>query len=227
MEWVLLRGSLFIGLAPGLGEDRWSPICAVLPAPVKRPICARMLLNIAFLDDATRPPAPKLEGLTEVQRAPGLHLRMVHDHLRDNMKTLGKLIARANAGGVTRAEIEAETDSLAMVSNYRRFGNLCGQHCQIVHTHHSIEDDAIFPALAQQGEAFKAIADRLRAEHVVVHELLERLVDTLNALAAEPTEARYEDAKTIYHALERVLLSHLGYEEDAIGDALGYFGIGG
>ncbi|MDP3494944.1 MAG: hemerythrin domain-containing protein [Hyphomonadaceae bacterium] len=193
----------------------------------KRPICARMLLNIAFLDDATRPPAQKLEGLTEAQRAPGLHLRMVHDHLRDNMKTLGKLIERASSGGVTRAEIAAETDNLAMVSNYRRFGNLCGQHCQIVHTHHSIEDYAIFPALAQQGAAFKAIADRLRAEHVVVHELLERLVDALNALAAEPTEARFEDAKTVYHALERVLLSHLGYEEEAMGDALGYFGIGG
>jgi hypothetical protein len=61
----------------------------------------------------------------------------------------------------------------------------------------------------------------------VVHELLERLVDGLNALAAEPTEARFEDAKTVYQALERVLLSHLGYEEDAMGDALGYFGIGG
>ena len=186
-----------------------------------------MLLNIGFLDDATRPPAPKLEGLTEAQRAPGLHLRMVHDHLRENMKTLGKLIARASAGGVTRAEIAAETGNLDMVANYRRFGNLCGQHCQIVNTHHSIEDYAIFPALSEQGAAFKAIADRLRAEHVVVHELLERLVDALNALAAEPTEARFEDALTVYHALERVLLSHLGYEEEAIGDALGYFGLGG
>ena len=36
----------------------------------------------------------------------------------------------------------------------------------------------------------------------------------------------FEDAKTVYHALERVLLSHLGYEEDAMRDALGYFGIG-
>ena len=37
-----------------------------------------MLLNITFLDDATRPPVQKLEGLTEAQRAPGLHH---HDHL--------------------------------------------------------------------------------------------------------------------------------------------------
>ena len=186
-----------------------------------------MQLNIAFLDDATRPPLQKLEGLTEAQREPGQHLRMVHDHLRHNMITLGKLIERANAGGVSQAEIAAETDGLAMVSNYRRFGNLCGQHCQIVNTHHSIEDYAIFPALAQQGAVFKAIADRLRAEHVVVHELLEHLVDALNALAAEPTPARFEDARTVYHALERVLLSHLGWEEEAMGDALGYFELGG
>lgn len=184
-----------------------------------------MLLNITFLDDATRPPVPKLEGLTDAQRGPGEHLRMIHDHLRDNMVTLGKLIERANAGSVTAAEIAAETGDLAMVANYRRFGNLCGQHCGIVDTHHSIEDHHLFPVLAMQGPAFKAIAERLTAEHVVVHELLERLVTALNALAAEPTPTRFEDAKTVYHALEKVLLSHLGWEEDAMGDALGYFGI--
>ena len=184
-----------------------------------------MLLNIQFLDDATRPPVQKLEGLTPAQREPGNHLRMIHDHLRHNMVTLGKLIERANAGTVTKAEIAAETDSLAMVANYRRFGNLCGQHCQIVDTHHSIEDAHLFPVLAMQSPGFKAIADRLGAEHVVVHELLERLVDALNALAAEPSPSRFEDTKEVYHALERVLLSHLGWEEEAMGDALGYFGI--
>lgn len=184
-----------------------------------------MLLNIDFLDDATRPPLQKLDGLTDDQRGPGEHLRMIHDHLRDNMSTLAKLIERANAGTVTPAQIAAETGDLAMVANYRRFGNLCGQYCQVVHTHHSIEDHHLFPVLAQQSPGFKAIADRLRAEHVVVHELLERLVDALNALASEPSQSRFEDTKTVYHALERVLLSHLNWEEDAMGDALGYFGI--
>ena len=151
---------------------------------------------------------------------------MIHDHLRENMQVLGRLIERASAGAVTPDEIAAETGNLAMVTNYRRFGNLCGQHCQIVNTHHSIEDYAVFPALAEQGEAFRKIADRLRAEHVVVHELLVRLVDALNALAREPGEDNFIAARTVYHALERVLLSHLGYEEDAMGDALGYFEIG-
>ena len=185
-----------------------------------------MLDDIEFMDDATRPPVVRLEGLTAAQKAPGQHLKMIHDHLRDNMETLAVLIRRASEGKVSAAEIDAETSGLTMVHNYRRFGNLCGQHCQIVNTHHSIEDYAIFPALAEQGEAFRKIADRLRAEHVVVHELLVRLVASLNTLAGAPNPDNFEDTKQVYHALERVLLSHLGYEEDAIGDALGYFEIG-
>ena len=185
-----------------------------------------MLLNIAFLDDATRPKPPRLEGLTPAQKAPGQHLRMIHDHLRHNMQTLATLIQRAADGEASPADVAAETGDLAMVANYRRFGNLCGRYCQVVHTHHSIEDQAIFPALAAQSPAYRAIAERLVAEHEVVHELLVRLIDALNDLAAEPSSSRFEDAKTVYHALERVLLSHLGYEEEAIGDALGYFEIG-
>ena len=189
------------------------------------PHLTAMLLDIDFLDDATRPAPIRLEGLTPAQRAPGEHLRSVHDHLRDNMVTLGRLIERAASGGADAAEVTAEAATLAMVSNYRRFGNLCGQHCQIVNMHHSIEDEAIFPSIAAQGAGFAAIADRLRAEHVVVHDLLVRLITALGELATEPGPERFDDTVEIYRALERVLLSHLGYEEEAIGDALGYFGI--
>lgn len=184
-----------------------------------------MIDDIEFLDDATRPPVPKLEGLKPEHKHAGEHLKQVHGHLRDNMKTLRTLIERAAKGDLKAREAEETTAGLEMVANFRRFGNLCGQYCQFVHGHHSLEDQMLFPAIAAQGEAFRKIADRLQAEHVVVHELLMRLVDALNALAAEPTRERFETAKTIYEALERVLLSHLGYEEDAIGDAMGYFGI--
>lgn len=185
-----------------------------------------LLKDIQFLDDATRPPIPDLPGIQEHQRLPGQHLKMIHDHLRHNMVTLGQLIERAAAGSATAADVTAETADLVMVTNYRRFGTLCGQYCQFVHGHHSIEDQAVFPSLAAQSPAFKAISDRLVAEHVVVHQLLERLIDALIALADAPDRQKFDDAVEIYRALEKVLLSHLGYEEEAIGDALGYFEIG-
>jgi hypothetical protein len=185
-----------------------------------------MLDDITFLDDATRPEPPVLEGLTAEQRLPGRHLKMIHDHLRENMEVLGRLIERASEGTLSPDQIAEKTADLTMVANFRRFGTLCGQHCQFVHTHHALEDAYIFPALGQQGDAFRKIAERLRAEHVVVHELLLRLIERLEALAREPTRLRFEAAREVYAALERVLASHLGYEERAMGDALGYFGIG-
>ncbi|WP_404405802.1 hemerythrin domain-containing protein [Pelagibacterium halotolerans] len=184
-----------------------------------------MLLDINFLDDATRPRAPKLENLTSAQRRPGMHLKMIHDHLRQNVTTLRQVVKDTAKGRMSAAEVEKAIDSLEMVSNYRQFGNLCGQHCQIVHAHHSIEDAHIFPALSEKGEAWKKVTDRLMEEHKVVHELLVRLVDALNALAQNPSQENFEAASEINDALGRVLLSHLGYEEESIGDALGYFEI--
>ena len=102
---------------------------------------------------------------------------------------------------------------------------MCGQHCQIVDAHHSIEDAHLFPVLAAISDGYRKVAERLEAEHVVVHDLLERQIDTLNALVREPSASRFADARTVFDALERVLASHLGYEEDQIGDALGYYGL--
>jgi hemerythrin-like domain-containing protein len=196
------------------------------PNPPRHPEPA-MIDDIDFLDDATRPRAPKLEGLTPEQREAGEHLRMIHDHLRDNMRVLRQLIERAAAGKVTAEAVatETETDEMVMLTNFRRFGTLCGQYCQFVHGHHSLEDQAIFPALSAKSEGLRKVSDRLRAEHVVVHELLVRLVSALNALVTDPGPANFATARELYEALERVLLSHLGYEEEEIGDALGYFNV--
>jgi hemerythrin-like domain-containing protein len=182
-----------------------------------------MLDDITFLDDATRPEPPKLEGLTPAQKEAGRHLKEVHDHLRQNMAVLAGLIEEAAAGTVTPEEIDQRTSELEIVANYRRFGTLCGRHCQFVQMHHAIEDEAIFPVLASKGAVYRRIAERLQAEHVVVHELLVRLVNALNTLTREPGPETFAAAREVYDALGRVLLSHLGYEEDAIGDALGYF----
>jgi hypothetical protein len=184
-----------------------------------------MILDIGFLDDATRPTVPKLEGVTPAQRAAGEHLRDVHDHIRGELQTVKVLIQRASTGLVSKADIAAEADKLAMVANLRRFGALCGQYCALVEMHHSLEDYHMLPSVAAISDGYRKVADRLRAEHGVVHELLERQVAAIETLAAQPTLEHFTEATEIFDALERVLLSHLGYEEDQIGDALGYYGL--
>ena len=179
-----------------------------------------MLFDIPFLDDSTRPEIPRLDGVTEAQRGPGRHLAEVHDSFRENMRSLRRLIESADASGA-----KAAAENLPLLSNYRRFGNLCGQHCAIIEMHHSLEDQMIFPALSAKGEAFRAVVDRLKAEHEIVHRLLERLIGQLEALVQAPDAAKFAAARETYDALERVLLSHFGYEEAGIGDALGYFNL--
>ena len=134
-----------------------------------------MLLDIAFLDDATRPTVPKLTGLRDDQRQAGEHLKEVHNHLRDNMRAIRALMQRAADGLASPADVAAEAGTLTMVTNFRRFGNLCGQHCQIVNTHHSIEDYHVFPALAAQSEGYARVTARLVAEVRGEH-ALQRLI---------------------------------------------------
>lgn len=193
------------------------------PTPKRR---HDMLDDIQFLDDSTRPEAPELEGVTEHQKLPGQHLAMIHDHFRSNMQHLRDLIARAAEGEVSTAALKAETENMEMLQNYRQFGALCGQHCQIIHQHHSIEDQAIFPTLGSKSAAFKRVVDRLQQEHVIVHDLLVRLIDAINTLITAPDPENFATVRELYDALEKVLLSHFGYEEDSIGDALGFYEIG-
>ena len=153
----------------------------------------------------------------------GEHLKEVHDHLRDNMQTIRTLIERAAEGMLTEQQIAAETAQLQMVANFRRFGKWRGQVGQVINTHHSIEDAHLFPAVAALSEGYRKVAERLEAEHVVVHALLERQIEALNTMVRDPGPDSFADARTVFEALERVLLSHLGYEEEQIGDALGYY----
>lgn len=181
---------------------------------------------MSVFDPETRPQAPKLAGLTPQQKLPGRHLRMIHDHQRQNMEQLRDIVIAARAGALPEGGAEAALVSTGWLRNLRSFGALCGAHCQIVHMHHSIEDAHVFPRLSEKAVAFRAVIARLFAEHEAVHHLLVQLIDELNALNAAPSPERFETAVGTYAKLETFLLSHLGYEEDSIGDALGYFGIG-
>lgn len=182
--------------------------------------------DIALPDDSTRPEPPVLDNLTPDERAPGEHLRMIHEHHREHMRQLRQLIDDARAGAVEAGDLEAAAEALPMVQNYRRFGSLCGQHCQFVHGHHSVEDGYLFPQLSAKAEAFRRVVERLVAEHEIVHALVMRLVDELNALIRAPDQAGFETAVATYDKLETLLLSHFAYEERAIGPALGRYRIG-
>ena len=187
-----------------------------------------MLDDIPFLDDATRPRGPALPDATDAHRASGRHLAAIHRmhlaELRGVRGPLERYVAAAGTDENAGRDLEARLEDLAMRDNIARFGTVCGQACQMLSAHHTIEDRAIFPALARH-EAMREVVARLAAEHLTVHALIERLVETARAAIAKPAPENLAALRETYDALERVILSHFGYEERELETALGYFGV--
>jgi len=186
--------------------------------------------DIEFLDDATRPLAPPIEGASDLHRAHGRRLTLFHRYHLQQLAQLRRALDDLEKDnleiGIRNADAVAEqVRSLAMIENYRRFGSLCGQECQLLTLHHTIEDQDIFPQLRESSEGLRKVIDRLSAEHLIVHELLVRLQEATRQLARGPKVETLTSLRRVYEALERVVISHFGYEERELEEALGFYGI--
>jgi hemerythrin-like domain-containing protein len=109
-----------------------------------------------------------------------------------------------------------------MIENYRAFGNLCGSQCQLLRMHHDIEEDSLYPTL-RQNTGLRLVLDRLSAEHRTVHALLEHIQETSRVIATNPTRENILALGEIYEVFERIVVSHFGYEERELEEAIGYY----
>jgi hemerythrin-like domain-containing protein len=83
-----------------------------------------------------------------------------------------------------------------------------------VNGHHGLEDTGIFPHLRHAEPRIAPVVDRLAAEHLVIHGLLDEVDGAMVEVvgAEEPTELLDALASTIQR-LADFLLDHLAYEE--------------
>ena len=106
----------------------------------------------------------------------------------------------------------------------RMFGSMCGRECQVLTFHHDAEENMIFPQLEQQNiKALSGIVDRLKQEHLIVHELITRLETTSQELVQNPGEENLAKTKATFEQLQTAVSSHFGYEETELREALGRF----
>ena len=180
---------------------------------------------ITLLDDATRPKAPKIEGITPAQRRQGKRLALIHEHHLEQMNEVRWVMEQVEAGEQSTQTLLEAISSLQMAANYRVFGNLCGRECQMLTLHHTIEDQSIFPELRHGSDGLRKVVDRLSQEHLIIHQLLEALHDKAVNAVREPDRETFAALKAAFLALDRVVRSHFGYEQEELEEALGYFGI--
>ncbi|MEO6608195.1 MAG: hemerythrin domain-containing protein [Aestuariivirga sp.] len=180
------------------------------------------LNRITLLDDSKRPKAPKIEGLSAFQRSRGQSLKYFHDYHRAQLAEVSRALETLNASGFAE-----KVGKLDMSTNYRMFGNLCGQECQMLTGHHTIEDMQMFPQLHEEGsDGVKKVVERLMAEHLVVHELIEELEQRAWACLQNPSAETFAAAKETFKALNTCVRSHFGYEETELEDALSVIDVG-
>ena len=183
--------------------------------------CDLCELNVEF---GERPSMPALQNVTEAEHRAGLHLAAIHRmHLRD-MQRLTHMLEQVEQGAVSPEVFAQEVSNVELTHNMRMFGTMCGRECQVLTFHHDAEEHMIFPQLEKQNiQALSRVVERLKQEHLIVHELITRLETAAQALVQNPDEHNLAKTKATFAQLHTVVISHFGYEETELRQALGRF----
>jgi hemerythrin-like domain-containing protein len=169
-------------------------------------------------DDATRPAGPARDPdrvYTAREQATSRHLVEVHDHLRQELAQIRDLVDQVATGATGIAAARSRLNEMTMRQNNWTLGTYCESYCRVVATHHTIEDQSVFPHLRRQDPRLGPVLDRLEAEHHLIHDVLEGVDQALIALVSREEGANdgMTDLRAAVDQLTDSLLSHLSYEE--------------
>ena len=156
-------------------------------------------------------------------RKPGEHLlqelKWVHNALRQDLARCQELAGQVAAGAAPEY-VREQVKSLQTSSPLWKLRVNCLYYCRFVHTHHHVEDIALFPALKRTNPALGPVVDRLVADHRKVSGLLDQIEASANALGAQDGTAPRARLVQALNDLSTDLLEHLAFEEEAIGPTL-------
>lgn len=146
-------------------------------------------------------------------------LLAIHTMLRRDLRTVRRL-ADAVRDGLSPQTILDEIRNLETSSPLWQLKYGCWRYCRFVHSHHTIEDAALFPMVRKQAPALSGIVDRLEEDHLTVHHITERIAAVADRVAGDASGiSRYELVEALTE-LETHLLSHLAFEEESLGPLL-------
>ncbi|MEU0991561.1 LLM class flavin-dependent oxidoreductase [Streptomyces sp. NPDC005953] len=164
------------------------------------------------LDEATRPRAPKQQSTgASHPGSTGTRLVRIHDNLRQEMRQIRDAVAQVAAGQQDAASARSMINSLTLRQNYWTLGSFCTAYSRTLTTHHTIEDQYMFPELREKQQSLGPVVERLEQEHEVIAEALARLDAALVVLVQD--DGHMGEVQDIARVLDRILLSHLDYEE--------------
>ncbi len=151
----------------------------------------------------------------------GQTLLLVHRHLRQELTQIKTAVEQVAAGRLTPEQARDHINHTTMRQNYWTLGSFCAAYCRVLTMHHTLEDET-FPNLARRKPELKPVVDKLSQEHEVIAGVLTQLDQTLTAMMSD--ESKIDDVRADVALLDRLLTSHLTYEEDQLVAPLSDFG---
>ena len=82
---------------------------------------------------------------------------------------------RSPTGSVGVGGARQQINAMALRSNRWTVGAHCAGYCYLLTTHHTLEDQAMFPGLRRTDARLGPVLDRLAEEHRIIHDVLGRL----------------------------------------------------
>ncbi|MFE7778292.1 nitroreductase/quinone reductase family protein [Streptomyces sp. NPDC057445] len=132
----------------------------------------------------------------------GAAVKAVHDGFRRELALIRQELS-ASASGTDAGAGTAGLGAQLRVN--------CLTVCQGLHNHHTGEDTAMFPFLAERRPDLAPVLDRLRDEHMKIAGLLDELRTVVTADDVDPARVRTEVER-----LTDELEDHLRYEEEQL-----------
>ncbi|MFJ2742074.1 hemerythrin domain-containing protein [Streptomyces sp. NPDC087440] len=175
---------------------------------------AERLSDRSVLDEPTRPSAPEPDdsavfGSRELAAAK--HFREMHDMYRREMRQVRETLRQVEEGVRSIADARDDLNRMAIRANNWALGGICQKQCLGMTGHHTMETDSIFPYLAAAQQDLTPVLDRLNAEHLAIHGLLEDVDKALIHLVTHPGD--FTPLRDTLDLLSDTLLSHFAYEE--------------
>ncbi|GAA4560406.1 hypothetical protein GCM10023193_20380 [Planotetraspora kaengkrachanensis] len=196
-------------------------------APVAPPaVLATERGSVSVLDEATRPRSAKrdINALPPAQRANGQRLVLIHDHLRQELTQIRDALEQVADGQTDAESLRSLINQLTMRQNYWTLGTFCASYCRLLTTHHTIEDEHMFPMLTGAEPSLGPVVERLEQEHEVIAGVLTGLDAALVAMIEDPE--KLDGVRLQVDLLADALLSHLGYEEEELVEPLARLNLG-
>jgi alkanesulfonate monooxygenase SsuD/methylene tetrahydromethanopterin reductase-like flavin-dependent oxidoreductase (luciferase family) len=176
--------------------------------------------------EGERPRGPNLEPgrtYTGQELASSRQLVAVHDHLRAELGQVRDLIGQVLDGSLAPGSARSRINEMTMRQNSWTVGAYCAAYCRVVTTHHTIEDQALFPRLRRGDPRLAAVVDRLHHEHEIIHDVLEEVDRALVDFVGPDGDGR--GLQVAVDALTDTLLSHLSYEERELLEPIARLGV--